>query len=204
MAAGMTEDVKDGNGIAQKMLAAQDALGNNAIAHTLVDENGVPVNNGSRVNPEDTVNIHLLDAGAENMAVDGSITPVVFKYTVPALKVFELWRMMIYLDDSVAFAATTFGGVAGPLANGVEIDANGTLLETWIDNSEIALTMHDFIGYKNLAKEDRSGAGRWSFDRSFGGPLKLDAGEVFSITVNDDLTGLDTFHAKIQGKLFDV
>lgn len=145
---------------------------------------------------------YLMDGSTVDMVVDGSTTPVVYSYTPPTGLILDVYRLLLYVDDSTEFSPSTFGDIAA-LTNGVTIKANGDLLETWRDNMDIITTMHDFLGTPNLGKSTSSGAGRWTFTK-FGGPIRIVPGSTFSATINDAMAGLDSFRIKIQGRLIDV
>lgn len=154
------------------------------------------------VTPDNFLNIYLMDGSTVDMVVDGSGTPVNYEYTVPANKRAQIHRVLIFLDDTTAFGPNLFGGITA-LPNGITITAGGILLATWQDNVDMVTTMHDFIGFANLGKSDKSGSGRWSFSRT-GGALTLAAGQTFTATINDAMTGLDNMRMRIQGHIEDV
>ena len=150
--------------------------------------------------PEEALDQYLLDGSTIDMNVDGSSTPVDYKYTVPAGKSLTLERILFYMDDATAFSPTTFGGISA-LTNGVDVIIAGSTIVNWKENEDIVCTCFDFVGYPNFGKESSSGAGRWTMRRSFGEPLIVRAGEEVIFRISDNLTGLTHFRAHIQGRL---
>ena len=92
---------------------------------------------------------YLLDTGVMNMAVNG-LTPVIYRYTVPAdTRVFLKRGLLTMEDGAAAFAPGNFGALAGALANGIEISitpsgGSKVILETWTTNRQIRDTFYDF------------------------------------------------------------
>lgn len=145
---------------------------------------------------------YLLDTAARDMAVDGSVTPVLYRYTVPANTEVEINRGLIVLEDgAVAFVPSAFGAL-GALSNGVEIGVipsggSKVIFEMWNTNREIRDTMFDFDQQFRL---DGQYVGRWSFTRDQKDKgLLLTAGDIFEFKIQDDLTGLDYMSFKLKG-----
>ena len=177
----------------------------NSIATDVWSDDGVlRIGEMSSTEPAELIKIDLMNGGDPDMTVDGSSTPVTFKYTVPADKILYLHRVIIYMEDTTAFSAGVFGGTGGALANGVTIVVGGTTIDTWKTNADLELTFFDAEGRAVFAKETKSIGGRWTFTKDTGSPIKLIATETVSFVINDDLTGLDIFEAKIGGKLVDA
>lgn len=148
-------------------------------------------------------------ADSDNMAVDGSSTSVAFRYTVPANKVFELWRINWHLIDS-SIRADGFGGLPPR--------TNGLLLRILKSDESLELDFTDGEGLKRhvdfalLAgvdvNTDTSGVGgaednvsiRWTVANA-GRAMLLTAGQHIECTVQDDLSGLTAFHGMVQGIL---
>jgi len=154
------------------------------------------------IRPEDCVFEYLKNGSEIELNFDGSTTPVDYIYTIPAGKRLILERILFYIDDATAFTPVTFGGLSA-LTNGVDVTLAGVTLVNWKTNEDVVNTCHDFIGYSNLGKTTSSGHGRWTMARSFGSPMRLNAGETVVFTVNDDLTGLEHFSVKLHGYLVD-
>lgn len=157
---------------------------------------------GPFVLPENLVKVDLLNVASNDMAVNGAATPVVFKYTVPAGKVFFPARVIVYFEGATNFSSNLFADIGvGPLANGVEIACAGTLWRTWKDNVDVGNTMYDADGKKVYAKDTKSISGRWTFVKEMRDPIKMVTGEEFSFTINDDLSALIFFRVTLGGEI---
>lgn len=144
--------------------------------------------------------------GSADMRVDGSVTPVVFEYVVPAGKCLALAEIaLIIADDSIT--PTKFGGLGGTgLTNGITwqvVDASNSVkcdfcpLGRIKQNFEFGLaTAADIMltsGADQILVLWRSG--------TYGVTAILQAGWKIRITVRDNLTLLDAFQASITGSL---
>jgi len=144
----------------------------------------------------------LLETATKDMAVDGT-TPKVYRYTVPASTEIRLTRSMITIEDGAsAFNPANFGAIAGSLANGVEVSITPlggakVILETWLNNREIRNCFFDF---DQSFKADGAYVGRWTFTKDLNGLIYLTAGDVFDITIQDNLSGLDYMSFRIKGR----
>ncbi len=137
-----------------------------------------------------------INGGSENLAVDGSVTPVVFTVGPPAS---EIWYAYIYelvIQDGGNNTSDRYGGIAGGLTNGLVIDQT------------IDATDHEFVNIKNnstiainFSDSHLRGQGN-SFISSSSYYLGLarlekpvtlvgDNNDVIKVTVADDLTGID-------------
>lgn len=186
-----------GVGSSNPKIVAQDVSGNEAAASCIVDENGAVIT--GRVTPDNFLKVYLLDGSASNMNVDGS-TPVVYKYTVPAGKILAVMRVIIYMEDASPFDSILFGGITA-LTNGVDIAANGVIIENWKNNIDIGTCMFDTPGRANFGKETKTLVGRWTLSKEGGGPIELLAGEIFSFTINDDFDRLNAISCKARRSL---
>jgi len=143
-------------------------------------------------------------AGSMEMGVDGG-TPVPFLYTATQPTILTRCNFSMYddaledVDGFFTIAATT---------NGLKIEVKnsaGTVLQNF---GAIAVKRHADLN--NLAGTDTSGAQatpatarmavRWTFERA-GAALKLDTGDQFIITVQDDISALAQFRTMVQGYL---
>jgi hypothetical protein len=150
-------------------------------------------------------------ADSADMAVDGG-TPVVFRYTVPAGKVFELWRINWHIIDG-SLRADGFGGLA--------VLGNGLLLRILKSDESAELDFTDGMPLKRHSEfahlagvdlfPDTSGVGgaddalsiRWTIARA-GRAMLLTAGQHIECVVQDDLSDLTHFQAMVQGILRDA
>ena len=163
------------------------------------------------LNAEHHLYEYLKNGASRNMVVDGSGTPVKFKYTVPAGKYTEIERINIVIEDG-SIDPAQFGGLAA-LGTGVEIaayDAADALAKDFCAGFPIqsnadwgALTGPDNRPYYGVGAALDSLNIRFSLYRG-NEALRLDAGEYLQFTINDALAGIDKFNAMIQGKILDA
>lgn len=148
-------------------------------------------------------------ADADDMAVNGSITSVVFRYTVPADKIFEFWRSTWHIIDG-SIRADGFGGLTAR--------TNGLLLRILKSDESLELDFTDGEGIKRHSDfahlagvdvaPDTSGVGgaqdtisiRWTIAQA-GRAMLLTAGQHIECVVRDDLSDLTEFHGMVQGIL---
>lgn len=88
-------------------------------------------------NGTDLVMQYIHNNGDTDMGVDGSETPVIFKYAPPAGKRFIACELSISLSSTVEFEKAKFAHLTA-LTNGVSIRANGTEIINWKSNRDIA------------------------------------------------------------------
>jgi len=145
-------------------------------------------------------------AESKDMAVDGSSTPVVFKYTGTGNGLYA-YRINWIIADAGIRIYDFFGGVAA-LTNGITIKAiaaddstvlidftNGEPIKRNAEFSSLAGTdapILDSVGTDILSV-------RWTLEKA-GEPFKLGLGESIQVTIQDDLTGLTEMSAMIQGQ----
>lgn len=146
---------------------------------------------------------------SHDMTVDGSGTSVSFRYTVPAGRSFEFWRLTFHIIDG-SVRADGFGGLA-PLSNGVLVrilNADESVQLDLSDNDPF-VRHADFSHLAGIdVTPDQSGVGgaqdnvsvRWTVSRS-GRAMLLASGQIIEFVIQDDLTGLTEFHAMVQGIL---
>lgn len=156
--------------------------------------------------PANYFSTYLLDGSNVDMAVDGTV-PVDYSYTVPEGKGLLLTRTFLTLEDGVtAFNPGDFGALSA-LIQGVEfsITPNGEskiVLENWKTNRQLRDTMFDF---DTEFKKDGAYIGRWSFDKDMESRgIRLNAGDVVNVRVQENLDGLDYLAFRIKGRLEDV
>lgn len=143
----------------------------------------------------------VLNGENDNMNVDGSGESVNFDYTVPSNKIVDLRRSFVELTDGQTdFISSNFGAI-GPLEKGVDIklvkaDSTEFVIRNWKTNIDISKTMFDFYN----PFKDGAYVGRWTFARDVGGFITLKPGEKVRFTINDDLTGLDSFTFDLKGR----
>jgi hypothetical protein len=157
---------------------------------------------GDFLNQDDYLSIHLLNGGSNNMAVNGSVTPVTYTYTVPADTRVALNRGFLVMEDGViSFLPGAFAAIAA-LTNGVEINVtplggSPVVLENWKTNREVRDTMFDF---DEQWKTAGTYVGRWSFTKDLNNNgIVLTPGDTFNMVIQDDLSGLDYFSFRLKG-----
>lgn len=138
--------------------------------------------------------------GITNLAVNGSVTPVVFEAKPPAGKKWRIERMVGYLEGANPFSADTFADIAGGLVNGVDIKINGSLITNWKINRDIASQIPVLTAPKALGKEDRTLAGAWHIHEAFGNAILVDENGGIQFVVNDDLSTVTAFFVTVQGQ----
>jgi len=145
--------------------------------------------------------------GTKNAAVNGSVTPVVFKIEPRGSeRVLSLHRMIVSVVDSGSFDSGAYGnGLA--LSVGLEIavyrSADDSVVLDLLDGNPIQKNI-DWTWVCYDANVSNYGTGneslnvRWTFTKA-GAPVTVSRGEYLGITVNDDLTGLVDQRFFIQG-----
>lgn len=148
----------------------------------------------------------LRDDTERNMAVDGSVTPVEYKYTNPGPGSLQLERMIVYIEDGGSFDSGRYGNSGDPLTVGIGVaikDAQDAIRLDLLDgepittNGEWAAMCYD-VTHENYGSGNEYIAVRWTFGKA-GQALTLREGESFVMTVNDDLEFLVKHYAQIQG-----
>jgi hypothetical protein len=150
--------------------------------------------------------------GTPNAAVNGSATPVVYELSPPAGQIWDITKLMFYLEDAtVAMTHSLFGNLTA-LANGVSLRvmrsadkyeqiANFKINADFSLNSfetkvSADMTSGDFGMYssKTFGNEGESG----SVIR-----LNGDANESLQVVINDDISALDLFELMAFGYFLD-
>jgi hypothetical protein len=143
-----------------------------------------------------------------NMAVDGSSTPRIF-YTSPVgLTNVELdyTKIHFYIEDNTAMTGATFGGLTA-LSRGITIRTINGINKVHFNikkNGEFRLHC-DSVEFDDKA----SGSNVWSISaiKRFAGQenqgisirLSSESSDQLQIIIQDNLTGLNVFHATAQG-----
>lgn len=182
-----------------------------AIQNLLVSEDGVHV---ARVTTEkklavETVStqsvyatLSFLNGTSSNLAVNGSVTPVVFTAQPQPTQIVFLESIQMLIADDKAFSINGFGGIPA-LTNGVliEYQSKGILynLKTLFNNADIFsffTANPPFIDRTILGASDSFYAGDWEIQHR----IVIDPAfnDFVRITVRDNLSGLANFsvHAK--------
>jgi len=148
----------------------------------------------------------LLDGANDDMAVDGSSTPVEYSYTVPTDMRVKLSRGRINIEAGQFFDAPDFGGDSA-LSNGLEASitpegGSKQVMETWLNNRQMRATMPHF---DDRFKTDGQYVGEWDFYNlmNFSGQW-LNDGDKFSFLVQDDLQSLEYLAFTLYGIISDL
>ena len=122
------------------------------------------------------------------MNVDGSVTPVPFRFTVPDNRSASIYVCNTYILDS-GLRADRYGGIVGGLANGCLCRALGsdgsTVLIDYMDGEALQLN-YDFAALAgvDIVLSDTPGDDalvvRWDLARA-GGPTLLGPGEILEM-----------------------
>lgn len=149
-------------------------------------------------------------SGSKDLSVKGDITAVDFYLKPEAGKVYEVHRMMMFMQDAaLTFDPAGFGALAilttGLLLQ-VEERSDDSVLFDLLDGEALKTNGHwGTLGY-DVKLDDYGGTptdavllSRLSFDK-FGGPLTLTDTEQFRLSVRDDLTGLTEFRITLEGE----
>ena len=142
--------------------------------------------------------------GTTNMAVNGAVTPVVFKLAPEAGTVMLVARVIFYVEDSGTFDADKWGnGIT--ITTGIEMKAKRTndtesLCEPLTKTGELAGLMHD-VNHFAFGTGNEIISSRLTFSK-FGNPIRLvgNYGDELQIIINDDLTGLVNQRVTAQGQ----
>ena len=163
------------------------------------------------LNAEHHLYEYLVNGASRDMVVNGSSTPVKFKYPIPAGKYAEIERINIVIEDG-SLDPAQFGGLSA-LENGVEIaayDSSDVLTKDFCNGFPIqsnadwgALVGPDNRPYYGTGAALDSLNVRFSLYKG-NEALRLDEGEYLQFTINDALAGIDKFFAMTQGKIFDA
>lgn len=147
---------------------------------------------------------------SKNMAVDGSVTPVSFRLTPPAMGPESKWqitRILISMTHSLPGDDGKFGG-GDALPRGVLLRSNRSGIERtatqWFTNGDLKLDMFN-VEYSDKAPAGLNGtSARWTFTES-GAIIELEGndGDFAETLVQDAVDASNTtFEIKAQGRIF--
>lgn len=150
----------------------------------------------------------LVAVSSDEMAIDGSVTPVIFKVLPFSLQQGNISRVLLEMRDASDMDFTTFGGLP-ILDNGVVLRVNngdGTFrhLHNFKDNGDIieAAFDHSFLEAKGGSTRGFTSRITWGSESKHGAVIRLDGtlGQGLELIIQDDLTGLLRMHWTAQGK----
>ena len=146
------------------------------------------------------VSVKLLNGVNDNMAVDGSVTQVIFEAKPPAGKKWRVVRILGYLEGLTVFSAELFADLQA-LVNGVEAKIADDTVTVWKTNRDLALEMHHLDAPVALGRQDRTLAGKWDLEQAFGSPILVDENGGVQFVIKDDLSSLVAFYVTVQGQM---
>jgi hypothetical protein len=145
-------------------------------------------------------------AGSHHLEVNGSVTPQIFQVgPIGTTYEVDVTRILGYIQDDVVMDDVKFGGITR-LTNGVQLRKNNDAFENlWNMKSNGEIALHCF----DAQYTDKAPAGSYGyrFRNTFAGQdkhgvtLRLEAGDILEVMVQDDLTGLEQFLMMAQGHL---
>lgn len=146
------------------------------------------------------VNEYLTHDGSEELNLNGSSTPVELIYIAPEPYII-LGRLVIYIASQNPMNEEGFGDRAA-LENGVLIEANGIELDNWKTSIDIITSVYETKQTNVTGIAGRNFQGCWDFHQAIGeaSGLFLPGGKTFKISIRDDLSGLEHFRLRLQGK----
>ena len=144
----------------------------------------------------------------DNMAVDGSGTPVIFAVNPLPNQSGDMVRVICSITDNSDMDFESFGGISGGLTNGVVLRVNngdGTYrnIANFKTNGAIELYAYDARYFTNNGGGTRGFSARmsWGSQGKHGAVIRLDGslGEALEMVVQDDLTPLIAHYWIAQG-----
>jgi hypothetical protein len=146
---------------------------------------------------------YLLNDSNDNLAVDGSETPITFSYQPPTGYEYYLYEISIYIDEGGSFSGNGFASEANPLLNGINILTNNNLMIRIKSNKDL----ETWFTYQNplvgsVAAPPTRMIGKHNFSSTTGGlPIRIGYDGVKAI-VQDDLDIIDLYiHMMLSGFL---
>lgn len=153
-----------------------------------------------------------VDVGSTNLAVDGSVTPVVFgvRSITPGIpSTADIYRIMTQMTLDTAPNFHEFGDRAA-LDNGIVLRSRNGVTQNIYNikkNSELALLTGDYTPYDTSSPSvGVFGIGvrmTFSGESKMGSVIRVGQGEDLELVVQDDLRDLIDFSMWIQGNIFN-
>jgi len=151
----------------------------------------------------------FVTSGISNMAVDGSITPVIFglRNTEETIGITaDITRIMIHSHTINSVDLSKFGDIAGGLVNGIvlrKVDGSTRNIFNAKSNGEMAGIMFNFdiLSAQNVNQGQNGFFGKLTFagQNKIGVTIRLAPGEDLQLIVQDDLSSLDLFEITAEG-----
>ncbi|MFW6219954.1 MAG: hypothetical protein ACOC33_03865, partial [bacterium] len=149
-----------------------------------------------------------VERGYKNMAVNGSVTPLIFEAKPLMTADWDVCEIVFYIEDNAAMDNGKFGGISA-LPRGVLVRKNNHVFDNIIEiNSNGDLCVAGDLKYDDRASGSGvySVCGKISFcDRSkYGVAVRiLKNVDKFEITIQDDLSALTKFYVAIHGHVVE-
>ena len=143
--------------------------------------------------------VKMLNGSSSDMNVDGSETPVVFKYTSSDLVYLE--RVQLFLLDSGTMTSSSFGSISA-LSNGLSYGYTKNSTQYTIDTIKTNLCV--MMNFSDNMNNGTTSTGFLNEEDYFFGsvifpePILLRSDDTIEFTVNDDLTGIDALKARAR------
>lgn len=147
------------------------------------------------------VDQYILNDTNDDMAVDGSETPVVFAYTPPLDQVFYLFSLSLFMRGSTSFTYDGFGS-GDALSNGCKMKMRNVETACFKTNLDISLFLSKVNPCHSEVPPSKELMGQKDFGIITGGrPIQIDSlGFKIEIHDNLDISGF-TFKIKVKGIL---
>lgn len=148
----------------------------------------------------------LLNAGSEDMIVNGSVTPVTFSYAPQDGYDIQLTSLrLVSSANSFVFDGSTFGKGGGALTNGVTIDivANEG---TFVEQLAVLKVNEDFVRLLSFDIAVGTTSTVLAASLPFGGNVILHygSGDSISMTINDNLTTAARSFNYLTGTIYGI
>lgn len=147
--------------------------------------------------------------GNSNMAVDGSVTPVVFKLRIGTTSVpgaADITRIIMTCEAESAVNLDAFGDIAGGLSKGLVFRLRNGITQNIFNvktNKELASIAYDWTPYtaSNPALGINGFAWRLTFNgqEKIGVVLRVEQNDNLEVWVQDDLTALTSLSINVEG-----
>lgn len=143
-----------------------------------------------------------------NMAVNGAVTPQIFKVLSTIGERVDVMRLLLQIVDNIAADDSKFGGIPA-LTNGVHLRKNNNdgesyqTISIWKANKDMKEDMFNLDYTDKAGPSDHGVNGRWSIFDGTGAVINIDGdnAESVELIIQDDLTDLIDFQVKMQGHI---
>ena len=143
-------------------------------------------------------------SGDTDMAVDGSTVNAIYRIKPAAGQIFQVVRIMVYVEDNASFDSGGWGALGGtPLTNGCllrkvqnSVTFDGVEMKS---NGELSSIMYD-VNHQSYGAGNEFLVGRLTFSK-FGGDIRLkgDNADELQFIIRDNLTGLAQQYIYAEG-----